>query len=75
MAMPPAGPFLSAPPSSPILFCLHNHSEDNPKPAPSTEAKLSETELKQVSGNYWAINQKIAVATGSSEPSELAFRL
>ena len=35
-----------------------NNSDDNRKPVPSTEAKLTETELEQVSGGYWAINHR-----------------
>ena len=35
-----------------------NDSDDNRKPVPSTEAKLTETELEQVSGGYYAINPR-----------------
>ena len=35
-----------------------NKSDDNRKPVPSTEAKLTETELEQVSGGYYAINPR-----------------
>jgi len=34
------------------------NSDDNRKPVPSTEAKLTETELEQVSGGSWVINQR-----------------
>jgi len=35
-----------------------NNSDDNRKPVPSTDAKLTETELEQVSGGYYAINPR-----------------
>ena len=35
-----------------------NNSDDNRKPVPSTETKLEETELEQVSGGYYAINPR-----------------
>ena len=34
-----------------------NSSDDNRKAVPSTDAKLDEAELEQVSGGYWATNR------------------
>ena len=34
-----------------------NNSDDNRKAVPSIEAKLTGTELEQVSGGYWATNR------------------
>ena len=52
-----------------------NNSDDNRETVPSPEAKLTETELEQVSGGYWAINQKIGRRYWVIGIQRTAFRL